>query len=180
MKLNYRIATVEDVPKLRELMEASIEENMRGVLTQKEITAAKETMGVDTTLIKDKTYFVIFQEGTPDTFIGCGGWGKRKTLYGGDNIANRDDSLCDPKCDAARIRAMYTHPNWVRKGVASYLLELAEAYARDAGFKRIELGSTVAGEKFYLAKNYIPFEKVRDIASNGKIKTVTKMYKNLE
>ncbi len=74
---------------------------------------------------------------------------------------------------------MYTHPNWVRKGVASYLLELAETSAKQAGFGRIELGSTVAGETFYLSKNYNPFEQIKEIANNGKIKTVIKMYEDI-
>ncbi len=179
MDYRYRNAQIEDVPKLRQLMEDSIEENMRGILSPQEIIAAKETMGVDTSLISDQTYFIIFHKDDVDTFIGCGGWGKRKTLYGGDSINNRDDSFCDPIQDAARVRAMYTHPKWVRKGVASYLLELAEEHARKAGFSRLELGSTVAGEAFYLSKGYIPTERIEEMASNGKIKTVTKMYKQI-
>ena len=96
-----------------------------------------------------------------------GGWGKRKTLYGGDHTVGRDDSLSDPSIDAARIRAMYTHPDWTRKGIGTLLLDLGEAAARNAGFKTIELGSTVPGEPLYIARGYREVERETHKAANG-------------
>jgi GNAT superfamily N-acetyltransferase len=176
----HRIATSDDVPAIMELMVAAIAENMKSFLSAVEIDAAQETMGVDRSLISDGTYFVIetVHEGKA-AMIGCGGWGKRKTLYGGDHTVGRDDSLSDPAVDAARIRAMYTHPEWTRQGIGTLLLDLGEGAARKAGFKTIELGSTVPGEPLYLARGYREVERETHEAANGSDNVVIKMVKSL-
>ena len=178
--LTHRLATPADAPGIVELMRVAIIENMKTFLSSAEIEAAKETMGVDQTLIEDQTYFVIEAVLENQTIlVGCGGWGKRKTLYGGDHSANRDDSYSDPAVDAARIRAMYTHPSWIRRGVGTLLLELGEQAARDAGFKIIELGSTIPGEPFYLARGYREVGRDTHVAANGADNVVIKMVKEL-
>lgn len=178
--LTHRVALESDTEAIRQLMQASIAENMKAFLSASEIEAAKETMGVDKTLIEDGTYFLIetVHEGEK-VLVGCGGWGKRKTLYGGDHTVGRDDRLSDPGRDAARIRAMYTHPGWIRRGVGTRLLDLGEAAAREAGFKTIELGSTVPGEPLYLARGYVEVERIVDQGANGSDNTVIKMVKSL-
>jgi GNAT superfamily N-acetyltransferase len=179
-RFTHRLALVVDTPEIIKLMQLAIAENMKSFLTASEIEAAQETMGVDRSLIDDGSYFII--EATHDgeiTIVGCGGWGKRRTLYGGDHTVGRDDRLSDPTIDAARIRAMYTHPAWIRQGIGSLLLDLGEQAARDAGFKTIELGSTAAGEPLYRARGYL--EKSRQIhtAANGADNLVVTMYKQL-
>ena len=152
-----RLATVADIPAIVALMRASIAENMKAFLSADEIIAAQETMGLDQSLIRDQTYFVIETvQGGETVMVACGGWGKRRTLYGGDQTAGRDDSLADPAIHAARIRAMYTHPDWT-----------------------IELGSTIAGEALYLARGYAPFHREEQVAANGQVKTVIHMRKAL-
>lgn len=180
IELTHRLATPADAPEIAELMRLSILQNMTSFLSTQEIEAARETMGIDWTLIEDGTYFIVetIQRGQP-VMAGCGGWGKRKTLYGGDLTLGRDDSLSDPGADAARIRAMYTHPEWVRCGVGTFLLELGESAARDAGFRTIELGSTVPGEPFYLARGYKEVSRDTFVAANGANNVVIKMVKNL-
>ena len=111
--------------------------------------------------------------------VGCGGWGKRRTLYGGDHTAGRDDTFSDPDTEAARIRAMYTHPEWTRRGIGSLLLDLGEAAARDAGFKTIELGSTIPGEPFYIARGYKEVSRTTQVAANGSENVVIKMVRKL-
>lgn len=180
IKLTHRIAAREDKIAIQQLMYAAISENMKAFLSTSEIEAAKETMGVDKTLIEDGTYFLIETNHQGQTvLVGCGGWGKRKTLYGGDHTVGRDDSLSDPLSDAARIRAMYTHPDWIRQGIGSFLLDLGEEAARQAGFKTIELGSTVPGEPLYLARGYVEFERNTELGANGSDNTVIKMVKSL-
>lgn len=179
-KFSHRVAQAADVPAIIDLMQQSIAENMKPWLSPKEIEAARETMGVDWTLIEDGTYFVVETvESGQSVLVGCGGWGKRRTLYGGDHTVGRDDSLSDPAVEAARIRAMYTHPSWIRHGIGSLLLELAEAAARDAGFKSIELGSTLPGEPFYLASGYEEVSRETNVAVNGADNVVIKMVKPL-
>ncbi|MBU2605665.1 MAG: GNAT family N-acetyltransferase [Alphaproteobacteria bacterium] len=176
----HRLATAADIPAIVVLMRASIAENMKAFLSADEIVAAQETMGLDQSLIRDGTYFVIETLPVGETvMVACGGWGKRRTLYGGDQTAGRDDSLADPTVHAARIRAMYTHPDWTRRGIGSLLLDLGEAAARDAGFRTIELGSTIAGEALYLARGYAPFHRDEQVAANGQVKTVIHMRKAL-
>jgi len=161
-------------------MQLAIEENMKEFLTKEEIETAKDSMGLDNTLIADGTYFLIEtgQDGKV-LLVGCGGWGKRQTLYGGDHTAGRNDAFCDPKTESARIRAMYTHPDWIRKGVGSLLLELGEEAARDAGFKSIELGSTVAGEPLYRGRGYREISRQAHRSANGTESLVIKMHKSL-
>jgi GNAT superfamily N-acetyltransferase len=179
-EMTHRTAQFSDIPAIIELMHASITENMKQFLSPEEIEAAKETMGVDRTLIEDGTYFIIeTQVEAVTVLIGCGGWGKRKTLYGGDHTVGRDDSLSDPSIDAARIRAMYTHPDWARRGIGTLLLDLGEAAARNAGFKTIELGSTVPGEPLYLARGYGELGRETHVAANGSDNVVIKMTKSL-
>ena len=176
----HRLAGPADVPAIVNLMRISIAEIMKEFLSEAEIEAAKESMGVDWTLIEDRTYFVVETvQGDQSILVGCGGWGKRKTLYGGDQTAGRDDSFSDPEHDAARIRAMYTHPSWIRCGVGTLLLDLGEAAARDAGFKIIELGSTIPGEPFYVSQGYEEVSRVTHIAANGADNVVIKMEKTL-
>ena len=161
-------------------MAASIAENMKAFLSAAEIEAARATMGVDQTLIDDGTYFLIETIVQGETVVvGCGGWGKRRTLYGGDHTVGRDDSYSDPATEAARIRAMYTHPDWTRQGIGTLLLDLGEQAARDAGFKTIELGSTVPGEPLYLARGYLPLSRHEEIESNGAVNVIIKMTKVL-
>lgn len=180
MRMTHRLAEQNDVPDIIALMSISIAENMKSFLTQKEIVAAQETMGVDQTLLEDKTYFIIETIHNNKTVMtGCGGWGKRRTLYGGNHTAGRDDSLSNPKVDAARIRAMYTHPDWTRCGIGTLLIELGENAARKAGFKKIELGATIAGEPLYIAKGYIEIERETMLAANGAGSVIITMEKNL-
>lgn len=137
-------------------------------------------MGVDHSLIADGTYSVVetVQQGRT-VMVGCGGWGRRKTLYGGDHTAGRDDSLSNPETDAARIRAMYTHPDWIRRGIGTLLLDLGEAAARNAGFRTIELGSTIPGEPLYLARGYREVSRETLVAENGADNVIIKMVKAL-
>ncbi len=178
--LTHRVASADDVPAIEDLMRLAISENMKAFLSPAEIEAAKETMGVDWTLINDGTYFIIEAEEDGETIlVGCGGWGKRKTLYGGDHTVGRDDSLSDPSVDAARIRAMYTHPDWTRRGIGRLLLRLGEDAARAAGFSTIELGSTVPGEPFYLASGFEEVSRDVFVGANGADNVVIKMVKSL-
>lgn len=179
-EFTYRIAGSSDISSIAELMKLSIEENMKAFLSAKEVEASKEMMGVDKTLIEDGTYFLIEAVQNGETvLVGCGGWGKRKTLYGGDHTVGRDDSFSDPEVDPARIRAMYTHPQWIRKGIGTLLLEISEQAARDAGFKTIQLGATVPGEPLYRARGYREIERYTSPTANGSINTVIKMEKPL-
>jgi GNAT superfamily N-acetyltransferase len=177
---SHRLAHEGDIPAIRALMDASITTNMRAFLSEAEVQAAREAMGVDRTLIADGTYFVIeTRADRASVMVACGGWGKRRTLYGGDQTGGRDDSLADPARDAARIRAMYTHPDWTRKGLGSLLLDLGEGAARAAGFRTIELGSTVPGLPLYEARGYVAYFREETRGSNGEIKTIIHMRKTL-
>ena len=176
----HRIAGPGDVPAIAELMQKAIERNMADFLSAAEIAAARESMGVDQTLIEDGTYFLIETEVNGESvLVGCGGWGRRRTLYGGNHTAGRDDSFSDPATEPARIRAMYTHPDWTRRGIGSLLLTLGEDAARRAGFKHIELGSTVPGEPLYLARGYRELSRVTHRGANGEASVIIHMRKAL-
>lgn len=161
MLLTFRKAVVSDVPELGALIRASVLglQTADYSLQQREL-ALLLVLGVDTQLIEDGTYFVAeVRGGEYPIMAGCGGWSKRKTLYGSDHCAGREDALLDPALDAARIRAFFVHPDWARRGVGSQILECCEAAARKAGFRRLEMGATLTGVPLYRAHGYIEGER---------------------
>ena len=159
MNFSHRLATRGDLPSLSELMAAAISELQKGFLSQDQIAASRVTMGLDTQLIDDGTYFIIEADGV---LAGSGGWSRRYTLYGGDHTPGRNAALLDPTTDAARVRAMYTSPVFARRGVGRLLLSLCEAAAAAEGFQRVELAGSMSGEPLYRACGYQPIERFTD------------------
>jgi GNAT superfamily N-acetyltransferase len=157
--LAHRVARRDDVDALRALMEASIAELQKGFLDPAQIAASRAIMGLDTQLIDDGTYFVVECDGE---IAGCGGWSRRATLYGGDHSTARDASMLDPKKDAARVRAMYTHPSHTRKGIGRLILSLCEDAARAEGYGATQLMATMSGVPLYTACGYVPQERIMD------------------
>lgn len=148
-----RPALHAEIPAIEALIEASARILSRGHYDQNEIEAAVAyVFGVDSDLVDDGTYFVA--EGPGGAMIGCGGWSRRQTLFGGNQAGGRDSSRLDPATDPARIRAFFTAPGYERQGVASRLLAACEQAARDAGFLRTALMSTLPGLPFYSAHGY--------------------------
>ncbi|HEY1880574.1 MAG TPA: GNAT family N-acetyltransferase [Caulobacteraceae bacterium] len=138
-------------------MERSIARLQRDFLSQAQIAASRQVMGLDSQLVSDRTYSVIEVSGV---LAGCGGWSRRATLYGGDHsTALRNAALLDPATDAARVRAMYTDPAFARRGIGRLVLRLCEAAAAAEGFSRVELMATLAGEPLYLACGYAEIER---------------------
>lgn len=173
--LSYRLATLEDQDALGDLMEAAIAKLQKPFLSAEQIAASRTFMGLDTELIADGTYFVVEADGN---LAGCGGWGRRATLYGGNRTPGRSGALLDPRVDAARVRAMYTHPDHVRKGIGRLILGLCERAAAAEGFRRVELMSTMAGMPMYLACGYLAAERIED-ARGGVPVPLVRMYKAL-
>jgi GNAT superfamily N-acetyltransferase len=154
-----RPAVHAEIPALEALITASARTLSRGHYDDREIEAAvAHVFGVDSDLVDDGTYFVA--QAPDGTILGCGGWSRRKTLFGGDRAAGRDAGLLDPATDAARIRAFFTAPGHERQGVASRLLAACESAARKAGFLRTALMATLPGLPFYAAHGYRAGEAV--------------------
>jgi len=160
MKMKIRKATAVDVPRLREIIEASVRGLQARDYSPAQIEGALASVyGVDSRLIADGTYFAAeIEDAAHTTLVTCGGWSKRKTLFGGDQYAARQDSLLDPSRDAAKIRAFFVHPDWARQGLGTMILEVCEKAAMDAGFTRLEMGATLSGVAFYRAMGYIEVE----------------------
>ncbi len=189
--IHLRLAVPEDVPILRELIEASV----RGLQTQDytpaQIVGALQTVfGVDSQLIADGTYIVaeaeahaISRDGPKNApfesiIVGCGGWSKRKTLYGGDHWTGREEALLDPLRDAAKIRAFFIHPDWARRSVGSMILEACESAAKSAGFTRYEMGATLTGAKLFGARGYVAVKPISIPLLNGESLPVIHMEKH--
>ena len=173
--LTHRLASREDLDELKIVMDAAISELQKPFLDDSQIASSRAIMGLDTQLIDDGTYFVVESDGQ---LAGCGGWSRRATLYGSDQTPGRSASLLDPATDAARIRAMYTHPNHTRKGVGRLILSLCEDAARAEGFKRAELMATLSGEPLYRACGYLPLERVEDDRGGAAV-PLLRMHKTL-
>jgi GNAT superfamily N-acetyltransferase len=152
-RVEVRVALPADIPRLREVIDASVRGLQPGFYTQEQIDGALASVyGVDTQLIADGTYFIaeaLASNGVVEDVAGCGGWSKRKTLYGGDQFAGREDSLLDRARDAAKIRAFFVAPRWARRGVATLILDACESAAIAAGFTQLEMGATLSGVAFY-------------------------------
>lgn len=177
MPLCHRLAQPSDLDALRAVMALAIAELQKGFLDDAQIAASHAVMGLDTQLIADGTYFVVEAEGQ---IAGCGGWSHRATLYGGDHAAAlRDPAPLSPATDAARIRAMYTHPTFARQGVGRMVMALCEAAAQQAGFTRTELMATLSGEPLYRACGYVPVERVNALGPNGASVPLIRMGKQL-
>ena len=151
MTLTIRLATRDDADAIAALMDRAIAELQKGFLTPEQIAASHVAMGLDLQLIDDGTYFCVEEQGE---LVGCGGWSRRATLYGGNHSAGRDPRTLDPATERARIRAMYTHPDHARKGIGRLILETAENAARDEGFAAIEMAATMSGRPLYRACGY--------------------------
>lgn len=162
--LSIRTATEADLPALRALMYRAIGELQSGFLDPDQVAASYDIMGLDTQLVADRTYFVVEQDGA---LAGCGGWSRRATLFGGDHTAGRDAALLDPATEAARIRAMYTHPEFVRRGVGRLIIETCEAAAAAEGFRRCEMAATLAGEPLYRSCGYELIESFDGVTASG-------------
>lgn len=160
----HRTAQRADIPQIKTLMAHSIRGLLKDFLPPDAVEASFEVMGLDTQLIDDGTYFVIEDGGV---IAGCGGWSRRNTLFGGDHTALRNDALLDPRKDAARVRAMYTSPLFVRRGVGRLVLSLCEQAAAREGFARAELAATLAGEPLYRACGYEEIERFEAPTSKG-------------
>ncbi len=185
-----RLAVPEDIPVLRELIDASV----RGLQTQDytpaQIEGALKTVfGVDSQLIADGTYIVaearlaVTGRGeaknaeSASKIVGCGGWSKRKTLYGSDHWTAREDALLDPFQDAAKIRAFFIHPDWARRGVGSLILQACEDAAKSAGFTRYEMGATLTGAKLFGVMGYVAIRPISIPLVNGEVLPVIHMEK---
>lgn len=173
---SHRLATLTDLPELRALMEVSIRKLIGAYLDPARVDASFEIMGVDTRLIEDRTYFVVEDHGR---IVGCGGWSRRATLFGGDHSGGRDARLLDPNIEPARVRAMYTHPDFARRGIGSLVLSLCEAAALSEGFRSLELVATVAGELLYSSQGFSVVERIDVPTSHGMTIPCARMTKPL-
>ena len=180
MGIRIRLATTEDVHVLREVIEASVRGLQADFYSEVQIDGALASVyGVDSQLIADGTYFAAVDEAADGAIAGCGGWSKRKTLFGGDQYAGRRDSLLDPKTDAAKIRAFFVRPDYARRGIGTMILDACESAAVAAGFTRLEMGATLSGVAFYQAKGYAAIEPVEVPLAGGTTLPILRMGKTI-
>ncbi len=186
VEIHIRKAVAADIPMLRALIDASVRGLQSADYTPEQIEGALKTVfGVDSQLIDDETYFVAEAEtktkieGAEIIPVGCGGWSKRKTLFGGDQWTERKDSLLDPRVDVAKIRSFFIHPDWPRRGIGSAILKTCEAAAISAGFSRAEMGATLTGVKLFQVRGYVPLESIEISLENGASLPVVRMSKQL-
>jgi GNAT superfamily N-acetyltransferase len=172
-----RLATPTDLPALCELIPLSVRGLSRGFYSDAQIESAiRHVFGPDTQLIADRTYFVTK---IGDVLVGCGGWSRRRTLFGGDQMKTADDKLLDPKVEPARVRAFFVHPDWARRGIAGAILEACMNAARAAGFRRVELVATLPGEPLYRAFGFDAIERFEAAMPDGLTLPVVRMIRAL-
>ena len=177
-EFRLQTATTEDIPKIRELIDASVRGLQAADYSPAEIEASLRTIfTTDSQLIADGTYFVALAES--GELAGCGGWSRRKTLYGGDHQVEKiEPELLDPAVDAAKVRAIFVHPRFARMGLGSRILAAAEEAAIRAGFRRFEMGSTLTGVALYALKGYREANRVMVPVGEGQSIEVVRMVKD--
>ena len=172
-----REAVESDIPELRRLIEQSVRQLQKNDYSPEQIEGALgHALGLDVQLIEDRTYFVAK---SARLIVACGGWSNRKTLFGSDHGPDRDAGLLDPATDAAKIRAIFVHPEWARRGLGSLILNHCEQAAARAGFSRLEMGSTLTGIPLYRLKGYEERERVEVPLPNGVTLPVVRMVKTV-
>ncbi len=177
-EIEIRTATAADVPVLHALIEASVRGLQRNDYTPSQIEGALgHALGLDSQLIEDGTYFVA--EAADGNVVGSGGWSYRTTLCGSDHLPGRGTERLDPEVDAAKIRAIFVHPTWARRGVGSLILAHCERQAQDAGYRRLEMGSTLTGLPLYSLRGYRELERMAVPLPNGEELAVVRMLKIL-
>lgn len=177
-----RPARAAEIPALNALIQESARALSQGFYSPAEIeSAARHVFGVDSALIEDGTYFVAELEG--GELAACGGWSRRRALYGGDQRkvgAPRDVAeRLDPAVDAARIRAFFVAPRWARHGLGRRLLDACTAAARLEGFRALELMATLPGVPFYAAEGFAELERVSDRLPDGVAVRFVRMRKEI-
>jgi GNAT superfamily N-acetyltransferase len=178
LPIRIRPATTSDIPVLTDLIASSVKILQAGDYTPRQIEGALGTvLGLDTQLIADGTY--LLAETEAGAITACGGWSMRKTLFGSDHGPNRENTYLDPAVDAARIRAIFVHPDYARRGLGTLILKACEDAATAAGFRKFEMGSTLTGIPLYKLKGYVEIEMVQVPLHNGEHLPVLKMAKSL-
>jgi GNAT superfamily N-acetyltransferase len=178
MPITTRLCTSTDIPFLNEMIALSVRGLSKDYNTPLQIESSiKYIFGVDTQLVKDGTYYVAELDGV---IVGCGGWSKRNTLYGGDQFKEIEDPLLDPNIDAARIRAFFVHPDYARRGIGTHIINVCETAAQNNGFKSFELGATLPGVPLYLAMGYNTVERINTPLPDGVPWEIVKMRKEIK
>ena len=179
-QFKIRQAIHADVSELRALVERSVRQLQKNDYTPAQIEGALgHALGLDTQLVDDGTYFAAVPISKPNVIVGCGGWSYRKTLFGSDHGPNRESALLDPATEPAKIRAIFVHPEWARQGLGSLILRHCEDAAQQAGFRSLEMGSTLTGVPLYSLKGYQQREKVFIPLPNGEALPIIHMVKVL-
>lgn len=176
MEFQFRVATAEDIPAIRELIAVSVRGLQLEYSSQEREAALATVFTVDSRLIADETYFLAMAD--DGTLAGCGGWSKRKTLYGGDHqVEATESALLDPAKDAAKVRAIFVHPQFARMGLGSSILKHSEDAARAATFSRFEMGSTLAGVALYKQMGYRTVARIQVPVAESMFIEVVRMVK---
>ncbi|HTW66899.1 MAG TPA: GNAT family N-acetyltransferase [Bryobacteraceae bacterium] len=179
-EFQIRPANNADAADLRLLIELSVRHLQKNDYTPAQIEGALgHALGLDTQLIEDGTYFVAAPLSKPGLIVGCGGWSYRRTLYGSDHGPHREKGLLDPATDPAKIRAIFVHPEWARQGLGTMILKHCEDAAQQAGFRTLEMGSTLTGVPLYTLKGYQRRENVGVPLPNGEVLPIVHMVKTL-
>ena len=174
-----RRATPHDVPALRELIPLSARELSRGYYAEDDTESAiLHVFGPDSLLIADGTYFVAEED--DGRLAGCGGWSRRRTLYGGDQTKSGEEPLLDPATEPAKIRAFFVHPDFARRGIGSRLLEACIEAARAAGFRRLELAATLPGVPLYAARGFREGERLEVPMPDGRHLAIVRMERDID
>jgi N-acetylglutamate synthase-like GNAT family acetyltransferase len=173
-----RLARESDIPALEALIPLSVRTLQADHYSPTQIEAALgPVFAVDRQIIRDGTYFVVERDGV---IVGCGGWSRRRSLYGGDTGREKEDGLLDPDRDAARVRAFFVHPDWSRRGIGRSIMIACELAIIEARFRMVDIVATLVGEPLYASFGYEVMERYEIAMAGGVSLPVVRMSKSVE
>lgn len=173
---HLRLAEHADIPGIEHLMKLSMGQIGPSFYTAQEAEAAARYLTVpDPSIIGDGTYFVVENDGR---LVGCGGWSKRRKLFTGSlDQEDLSGEFLDSSVDAAKVRAMFVHPEFTRQGIGEMIFQTCEQSAIEAGFSKIELMATLPGVPFYRRMGCLDDGEENVQLPDGSLLPCLRMYK---
>ena len=157
--LRIRPARAADGPGIEQLNRASVRRLAVSYYSPAQIESFLAGGTLDAGLVEAGSYYVGELGDTP---VGSGGWMARARPGGPWR---------------ARIRAIFVHPDWARRGIGRRLVTQAETAAAQAGFAIFELEASLAGVPLYRSLGHREVARYGHAMADGATLPVVRMEK---
>lgn len=138
-----RVAVTADREDILALQRISLRVLGRTHYSERQIESyLRHTETLEHYLVADGTYYLALEGGR---VAGCGGWSLKSPAYAAVTGEDRDAA----QADLPRLRAMYVHPEFARRGIGRMLVAGIEHAIMAAGFREARVDATLPGLPLY-------------------------------